>query len=412
MSARPSADLATRLADGIPGVHHDGGPAFDVRTDPAGYLRACAERYGDVFALTRDHVQVWDPVMAREILRRDGDFVLAPPPVHTSRRSIQVDDPDRWRVARRYAWTHLSPRTLEPRRERVTRRWMRELDGAGGRLADTAQVVSLTARVIWPELLADTSEDPALFESFAVTSRLRQRQQGARWPWRRRALRRRFDDAIGRLLAVVARRRAEGVAARGDLLDALLAGDDPPLTDVEVAQTLSVCLDSSMQTTGSGASWVLSALASQPGRASALAEIEDAERLVREVLRHTPVMAALNRRTQTDVTMHGCPVGAGADVLLAVEGMHRDPRRWRRDPERFDPSRWEDDVVHDVGAHLTWGAGPRMCLGLHLATLALTELARVVARNWVVDARPSRLAERDSLNWPTGFPVVMRRVDG
>lgn len=381
---------------------------MDPRRDPAAYLRACAERYGDVFALTPGHVQVWDPAVAREVLRRDEDYPMAPARVPSQRSSIQEDAPERWRVARRYAWDALSPRVVASAGERMRRRWAVELGNDTRSFRDATEVVAATAAVVWPELLAPTATDRTLTDLLATTSHARQHLLRRR-PLARRRLARQFDAVIGALLDTVRGRRLSGPGDPEDLLDALLAGREPALSDLEVAQTLAICLDSGMQTTGAAAAWVLHALAEHPdGAGVELGSDDGAAAFVAEVLRVTPVIAGLNRRAREDGSLGGRAVRAGTEVVVAVEGMHHDPRYWHADPSAFDPTRWSRGGASTPGAHLTYGAGPRTCLGMHVANGALAELVRVVAQGRRVRTRGHGV-HRDNLNWPTGFPVEVWR---
>lgn len=389
----------------LPGVHLDGGPRLSPRRDPAAYLEACADRYGDVFALTPQHIQVWDPAGARDVLRREDDFALAPAAVRTSRTSVQVDSSDRWHHARRYAWDHLA--TSPGRAPEIAARWAGALPTAR-RLTASTQVVDLTARVVWPELLDDIGRGEAdhLADTLSRTSHARQHSKGFRSPWWERRLRRQFDEVIEGLMSLVARRRHE--EPRGDLLDALLAGDAPPLDDLEVAQTMAIALDSGMQTTGAAVAWVLTTVGGMTSDDQAACEDHrTAEHVIKEILRHTPVIAGLNRTSSRDATVGGCPAPQGTELVVAVEGMHRRASLWSEDPTVFDPTRWARPRPHTRGAYLPYGAGPRVCLGMHLANTVLGELVTLLGRWYEVDASASPRPRRDNLCWPRGYPVTI-----
>jgi cytochrome P450 len=85
--------------------------------------------------------------------------------------------------------------------------------------------------------------------------------------------------------------------------------------------------------------------------------------------------------------------------------MHRDPRWWT-DPERFDPTRWlSQNKPHARHAYLPFGAGPRICPGSLLATVQLTVLTALFARDYRLELPP--LAEvpmtTDGLMLPAGL---------
>jgi cytochrome P450 len=61
-------------------------------------------------------------------------------------------------------------------------------------------------------------------------------------------------------------------------------------------------------------------------------------------------------------------------VYVVAQGVHRSARYWK-DPDRFDPERWEngpvpvDALEHDI--YLPFGRGPRICSGATLAMLCI-----------------------------------------
>ncbi|MGE2816238.1 cytochrome P450 [Mycobacterium heidelbergense] len=65
----------------------------------------------------------------------------------------------------------------------------------------------------------------------------------------------------------------------------------------------------------------------------------------------------------------------GTHVSVSVAAANRDPARYP-DPDRFDPTR------RNI-AHLTFGGGPHLCLGMHLARMEAT-----VAINALLDRLP------------------------
>jgi hypothetical protein len=89
------------------------------------------------------------------------------------------------------------------------------------------------------------------------------------------------------------------------------------------------------------------------------------------------------------------PTGDGLEVSLA--GANRDPAVFT-DPNRFDPDRPE------LRQHLTFAAGPHVCLGMHLARLETRLLVRSMLQRWPV---LERVAERS--DEPRG--LVFRKPD-
>jgi len=388
-----------------PGVLDDGGPSGDPRRDPRAYLDACAARYGPVYTLTADQTHVRAPEAIRHILRTEDEFPLAPALVESTRDSIQLDHPDRWRLARRLIWDHLDAAACAKAAPQLARGWREEFAG-GARYRSVGPVVDATAAVQWPYLLRDCAR-PELGPLLLATSHRRQRSINGLTAWGRYRLRKQFDQVIEGLLAAVARRRAVADAsAPPDLLDSLLADDSGALSDLDIAQTLAICLDSAMMTTGSAVCWTLLAYADcDAATRSALREGVAAEDFVREVLRHTPVMEMLNRTAATGVNLGGHPVAPGSTVLMDIAGLHHDPQLWEQDPEQFCPARWKTDRPHAPGAYLPFGAGPRFCLGSRIATATLTTLVQTLAEGYSVRSAGPWRCRRDNLNWPHPFRI-------
>ncbi len=160
------------------------------------------------------------------------------------------------------------------------------------------------------------------------------------------------DDVLSRLAAADGGDDVDGVAMLAAGL--LFAGHETTVAAIDRAVTL---------------------LCTNPDQHAAL--VEDRSRIdaaVEEVLRSAvPLPAAageqaggLPRYPVTDIEVHGVTVHAGELVLLGLHTANRDAARFA-DPERFDVGRMPNP-------HLTFGHGPRFCLGAPLARLELREL--------------------------------------
>lgn len=95
------------------------------------------------------------------------------------------------------------------------------------------------------------------------------------------------------------------------------------------------------------------------------------DRVVAETLRLYPPGWLLSRRATVDHELGGAPIAVGTQVFISPWLLHRHPDYWQQ-PERFDPDRFarRHQPAHRM-AYLPFAAGPRHCIGEHLA---LTEM--------------------------------------
>ena len=91
-----------------------------------------------------------------------------------------------------------------------------------------------------------------------------------------------------------------------------------------------------------------------------------------EVLRMEAPIQDFGRFVAKDYDMDGVLLPEGSRVIAYYGAANRDPRRFP-DPNRFDVSR-------NAAAHLAFGAGPHMCMGMNLAKLEMRSIFKSLAR--------------------------------
>lgn len=103
---------------------------------------------------------------------------------------------------------------------------------------------------------------------------------------------------------------------------------------------------------------------------------------VKESLRWLPtaVLAGVPHATTRDDVYNGFHIPAGAGVVNNVYAIHMDPSRYP-EPRRFNPDRFYGDTRNAAEAaadpdpssrdHFVFGAGRRICLGIHIAERSL-----------------------------------------
>jgi len=138
--------------------------------------------------------------------------------------------------------------------------------------------------------------------------------------------------------------------------------DGARLTDDEIFAFLLLILPAGVETTYRASGNLLVALLTEPPLLDALRADRDLLRgAFEEALRWEPPITTVVRRAVRDCELGGVAIPAGTNVSVSVSAANRDPTRYP-DPDRFDPTR------RNI-AHLTFGGGPHLCLGMHLARM-------------------------------------------
>lgn len=152
--------------------------------------------------------------------------------------------------------------------------------------------------------------------------------------------------------------------------------DGARLTDDEIFAFLLLILPAGVETTYRASGNLLVALLTEPALMEALRADRGMLRgAIEEALRWEPPITTVVRRAVRDCELGGVAIPAGTNVSVSVAAANRDPTRYP-DPDRFDPTRKNI-------AHLTFGGGPHLCLGMHLA-----RMEAAVAINALLDRLP------------------------
>jgi cytochrome P450 len=165
------------------------------------------------------------------------------------------------------------------------------------------------------------------------------------------------------LAPFIAARRAE---PQDDLLSELVTAelDGDRLEDEEIYPFLLLLLPAGVETTYRGIGNLLYGLLTAPDQLEAVrADRALVMGAVEEALRWEPPIPMLTREATCPVDVAGTDVPAGATLAVCPGTANRDDAHW----ERGD----EFDVTRTPKQHLTFGFGPHMCLGAHLARLEM-----------------------------------------
>jgi cytochrome P450 len=191
---------------------------------------------------------------------------------------------------------------------------------------------------------------------------------------------------------------------RDDLISTLAESeiDGQRLSDDEIFAFLLLILPAGVETTYRASGNLLVAMLTEP---SLLDMVRTDRALLRgaieEALRWEPPISTVVRVAKKDCELGGIAIPAGTNVSVSVAAANRDPTHYP-DPDRFDPTR--SNI-----AHLTFGAGPHVCLGMPLARMETT-----VAINALLDRLPDLHLDPAALHpkikgvafrSPAGLPV-------
>jgi len=236
-----------------------------------------------------------------------------------------------------------------------------------------------------------------------------------------------LNRAIEQMIAL--RRQEPG--KRGDLLASLLDArdsDGSPMSGQQIHDEILTLFLAGHETTALSLSWALALLAEHPSmqrRAAAEVDALTAGRqlapedygnlrfcnaIMQETLRLFPPVWSMGRRAERDTTLAGHAVERGSRVWLCIHRLHRDAR-WFPEPDRFEPERWLNGQPRPKFTFLPFGAGPRLCIGVHFAMMeAVLALASLVGKLHFSATPQSRM---ESAAWMTLRPRhgVHLRID-
>jgi cytochrome P450 len=217
------------------------------------------------------------------------------------------------------------------------------------------------------------------------------------------ALRQAYNDLI---VAAIATR----VARPDDLLTRMAAARGTLLDDEHFLGHLQVILEAGHTTTMDTATWVLGLLATHPAHqqqardevAAALAAHGDPlplaalrnltllGRIIDEAGRlRTPVDTA-PRGALVDVAFGGFVIPRGTFVRLHLGATHRLPDVFDH-PDRFDPDRFappREEQRRTPYALVTFGGGPRICIGMQFAQVEIKALAAHLLHHFILEPIP------------------------
>nr|XP_036670805.1 probable cytochrome P450 4d20 [Drosophila suzukii] len=188
------------------------------------------------------------------------------------------------------------------------------------------------------------------------------------------------------------------------LLDILLQStiNDKPLTDADIREEVDTFMFEGDDTTSSGVSHALYAIARHPNvqeriyeelqqvlgedphapvTQSQLQDLKYLDCVIKETLRMYPPVPAIGRHTHKELKIGNKTIPPNTSIYLVLYFAHRDPDYFP-DPLSFKPERFLDgkEESHENFAYVPFSAGPKNCIGQKFAVLEMKSLISKVLR--------------------------------
>ncbi len=242
------------------------------------------------------------------------------------------------------------------------------------------------------------------------------------------------DELTAMLLQLITERRRMPLDEQSrDVVGLILQAHDEQgegLSDEQVLGHLNILFVAGHETTTILGTYVLYLLATMPElrhhveaelaallgneggqiTVAATREMKILDNVIKETGRLHPPVFTVPRCVVRDVEFAGYILPAGTPVRLALAASHHlsgvfaDPGMF--DPERFAPPREEDKRT--PYALVTFGGGPRLCIGIHFATIEVKALAVHVLRSYhvepITDQSPAQFGLTATVI-PNGIPI-------
>ncbi len=207
---------------------------------------------------------------------------------------------------------------------------------------------------------------------------------------------------------ILAARRQE---PRDDLISGLAQAeiDGEKLSDEEIFSFLRLLLPAGVETTYRSLGNMLFGLLSNPEQLDAVRDDRSLlPQAIEEAVRWEPPLLTITRVATCDTELGGVPIPQGSSVMPMLGAANRQDERFP-DPDHFD-------VFRSARAHIGFGYGVHVCLGMHLARLEMR-----VALNLLFDRLPNLRLDPDGgdphirgqvFRSPTALPVLFDASSG
>lgn len=120
-------------------------------------------------------------------------------------------------------------------------------------------------------------------------------------------------------------------------------------------------------------------------------EMKYLEKVIKEAQRLFPSVPLIARELFEDLELPGgYLVPKGTNFTLNIYSLHRDPKIWGSDPEKFDPEHFSPDAIQKRNpyCYVPFSAGARNCIGQKYAMLELKATLGKILRRFKLAPSP------------------------
>lgn len=403
------------MSEGRGGLRRPEIPRFfdNVRTvirfgkDPAAWVLDVQNRTTDLLRLrTLDMflIYVASPVLAGEVLvdhpgnyqkdefTHDLEMLLG--------RGLLTSEGALWKRQRKLIAPSLQPRQISSYRNSMVRIADKGLQNLAGRQNVHEILMRLTLEIVvetlfGTELAAEDAVVGHIIEQVMndyVVLQYTPLRLLPRWiphPVLRRILK--GSDRIRRIIQRLIAQKRSGDLSGDDLLTRLLLARDEQgaaMDETQLQDEIVTMFLAGHETTALTLGYCLYLLGGDAERQQKAAEAalsdgpsDYVDDVIRESLRLFPPAWTVGRQALCDHELGGRLIKKDDMLLISPYAMHRDPR-WFKDPELFQPERWQSMENLPRYAYLPFGGGPRVCVGNHFALMEASIVLRTFLRRY------------------------------
>lgn len=233
--------------------------------------------------------------------------------------------------------------------------------------------------------------------------------------------------------ALIAGKRANGLGADAlSMLIKLHDEDRTHLSDAELIGQMNNLFNAGNTSRATILTWTLFLLSQHPkallsvreelssqlklkGNAPTIEQLNQLptlEGVIKESMRLLPPINWFSRRAMTSTQLGVYHIPKGAIIICTPFVTHRLPELYPQ-PNHFLPERWQS-IDPDPYSYIPFGAGPRMCVGYHIAMLEMKLILAIILQRYHLTPPAGARIDRTGimLTAPKEMPMLIGAPDG